>query len=119
MKVTQLGAPSVCLSSSVTPAGTAEAPGFVAINVPIKIEYRAIEDPTPLARLRFSGDRLLMGDVIEKRPSGGWLLFRVPREFCPDGGVLILDASLENVILWEKAYRVVWRERFPGLELVP
>jgi hypothetical protein len=119
MRVTQLGAPSVCLSLSATPAGTAEAPGFVAINVPIKIEERTTEDAAPLARLRFSGGRLLMGNVIERKPSGGWLLFRVPRELCPDGGVLILDASLEDVVLWEKAYRVVWRERFPGLELVP
>ena len=119
MRVTQIGAPSVCLSSSATPAGTTEAPGFVAINVPIKIEDRATEDPAPLARLRFSAGRLLIGDVIEKRPSSGWLLFRVPRDLCPDGGVLILDASLEDVILWERAYRVVWRERFPGLELIP
>ena len=119
MRVTQLGAPSVCLSLSATPAGTAEAPGFVAINIPIKIEDRAPEDPAPLARLRLSGDRLLLGNVIEKRPSSGWLLFRVPRELCQDGGVLILDASLEDTVLWEKAYRVVWRERFPGLELSP
>lgn len=119
MKVTQLGAPSVCLSLSATPAGTAEAPGFVAINVPIKIEDRDVEDPAPRARLRSSGGGLLTGKVIEKRPSGGWLLFRVPRDLCQDGRVLIIDASLEDVILWEKAYRVVWRERFPGLELVP
>jgi len=118
MKVSQLGAPSVCLSLSRTPAGTAEAPGFVAINVPIKIEDRAPEDPAPMARLRFSADRLLMGNVIEKKPSSGWLLFRVPQELCPDGGVLTLGALLDDVILWEEAYRIVWRERFPGLELV-
>ena len=119
MRVTQLGAPSVCLSLSATPAGTAEAPGFVAISVPIKIEDRTTEDPSPLARLRLTGGRLLMGNVVEKKPAGGWLLFKVPQELCEDGGVLVLDASAEDVILWERAYRVVWRERFPGLELLP
>jgi hypothetical protein len=118
VKVTQLGGPSVCLSLSPTRDG-AETTAYLAIHVPIKIEDRAPEDPAPRARLRLSGGGLFMGNVIEKRPPSGWLLFRVPQELCPDGGVLTLNASLEDVILWEKEYRVVWRERFPGLELAP
>ena len=119
MKVTQLGGPSVCLSSSPTRDDAAETIGHVTINVPIKIEDRGAEDPAPLARLRVSGGSLIMGNVIEKRPSGGWLLFKVPQELCPDGGVLTLYASLGGTMLWEKAYRVAWRGRFPGLEQIP
>jgi hypothetical protein len=119
VKVTQLGGPSVCLSSSPARDGAAETTEYVAIHVPIKIEDRVTEDLAPLARLRLLGGSLFMGNVIDKRPSGGWLLFKVPQELCPDGGVLTLYASLDGVVLWEKAYRVVWRERFPGLEQVP
>ena len=118
MRVSQLGAPSVSLSSVVAPAGTAAAAGFVAINVHIKIEDRASEDPAVVGHIHLSEDKLLVGKVIERRPSGGWLLFWVPRELCQEGGVLTLCALQEDIVLWEKAYRVVWRERFPGLEPV-
>ena len=118
MIISQVGAPSVCLSSNLVCAGMPQAAGFVAINVPVKVEGRADEDGPMVAEVCSSGGRHLVGKAIEKRSSAAWLLFRISREICPQGGCLTFRALVNEVVLWQRAYRVVWHDRFPGVEPV-
>ena len=117
MKVSQTGVPAVSLSSDLGQGGVGE-PGFVSVNVPIKIEERGDETGDLAACLSLPKGERLLGTVVERRSSSQWLLYRVPRQLCPEGAVLAFSTSLADDILWQRAYRVVWRDRFPGLEAV-
>jgi hypothetical protein len=113
MRISQVGEPSVCLSFD----SFAEAPqgaGFVGINLPVKVEGRAEEDGPLVAETCLSG-RLRSGKVVEKKPRGSWLVFRIPRDLCSEGSSLTLRVLVDEVVLWQRSYRVVWRGRFPGL----
>jgi hypothetical protein len=116
MRISQTGAPTVCLSSTVVCAEALEEPGFVAVHVPLKIEDRAEEDGPMVARVHRRRGMPLEGKTLEGRSTAGWLLFKIPREVCPEGGFLRLCALVDEVVLWQKEYRVVWHGRFPGLE---
>ena len=115
MRISQLGVPTVFLSSNTALVGTVEEAGSVAVNVPVKIEARGDEDGPMVARLHPGGRVTLEGKAIESRWSAGWLLFKIPRELCPEGGSLTFCALVDEVVLWQREYRVVWRDRFPGL----
>jgi hypothetical protein len=116
MRISQVGAPRVCLSSNVACAEALEDPGFIAVSVPLKIEDRADEDGPMVALAQACPGTPLEGKAIEKRASAGWLVFRIPRELCPEGGALVFCASVDQVVLWQQEYRVAWRGRFPVLE---
>jgi len=116
MRISQIGAPSVCLSSHMVRANAIEEPEFIAVNVPIKIEDKSEEDGPIVAMLQLSGRTALEGRAIENRSPVGWLLFKIPRGLCAEGGSLTFCALADEVLLWQKEYRVVWRDRFPGLE---
>jgi hypothetical protein len=116
MKISQAGEPSVCLSFDRACAETSERVEFVGVNLPVKVEDR-LEDDGPLgAQVRSSGGSPLAGKAIEKRSSAGWLVFRIPRDRCPEGRSLNFCALVDEVVLWQRAYQVVWRGRFPRLE---
>jgi hypothetical protein len=119
MKISQFGAPTVFLSSNVVLVGTAEEGGYVAVNVPVKIEDKADDDGPVVARLLPPGAEPLNGKAVENRFSAGWLLYKIPRELCPEGGALTFCALVDDVVLWQKEYRVVWHDRFPGLTPAP
>lgn len=115
-KVSQQGDPRVSLSYDLVGAEVSRRVGFVAVTLPVKIEDRVAEDGPMLAQVCCSGGEQLPGKAIEKRTSAGWLVFRIPRELCPQGGSLTFRALVDEVVLWQREYRVVWRGRFPGLE---
>ena len=116
MRISQVGVPSVCLSSNVDCRGDREEAEFIAVHVPVKIEERADEDGPVVAQVQFRRGAPLEGQTVEKRSSAGWLLFRIPRRLCPEGGSLTLCALVDQVVLWEEDYQVVWHGRFPRLE---
>jgi hypothetical protein len=116
MRISQVGAPNVCLSFDVARPEPLEEPGFVAINIPLKIEDRGEEDGSMVAQARSRRGAPLRGKAIEKRPAAGWLLFRIPRERCSEGEAFAFCALVDEAVVWQKEYRVVWRGRFPGLE---
>jgi hypothetical protein len=116
MRISQVGAPSVCLSSNVDCAEAREGAGFVSVNVPLKIEDRAEEDGPMVAQAHPRRGMPVEGKALENRSSAGWLLFRIPRHLCPEGYCLTLRALVDEAVLWQREYRVVWRGRFPGLE---
>jgi hypothetical protein len=116
MKISLAGTPTVFLSSNLALVGTAEEAGSVAVNIPVKIEDKAEEDGPLLAQLQLRRGRPLEGKAMETRTSAVWLLYRIPRELCPEGGSLRFCALADEVVLWQKEYRVVWRGRFPALE---
>jgi hypothetical protein len=116
IRISQGGEPSVSLSFDLVCAEASAGPGFVAVNLPVKVEDRAEEDGPMIAQVRCSGGEQLTGKAIEKRTSAGWLVFRIPRHLCPPGGSLTFRALVDEVVLWQREYRVVWRGRFPGLE---
>jgi hypothetical protein len=117
--ITQTGTPSVCLSSNVHSSEISGPTGSVTINVPLKVEDRG-EDGPILASVSYGRGEPIRGRFFDrgKRP-GSWLLFTIPRKFCPERGLLTLSASLDESVLWERTYRVIWSGRFPGLEPVP
>jgi len=117
MKVSQTGVPAVSLSSYVGQAKGADEPGFIAVNVPIKIEERGDETADLSTWISLAENEHLLGRVVERRSSSHWLLYRVPRQLCPEGAVLTFSTSLADDLLWQRAFRVVWRGRFPGLEV--
>ena len=116
MRISQVGEPRVCLSFDLACPEVPEDTGFVAVNLPVKVEDRAAEDGPMIAQLRSSEGESLIGKAIEKRLSDGWLVFRIPRDLCPEGGALTFCALVDEVVLFQRAYRVVWRGRYPGLK---
>jgi hypothetical protein len=116
MRISQAGEPSVCLSFDRVWTEAPEGAGFVAVNLPVKVTDRIDEDGPMVAQIRHFGGEPLSGKAIEKRTSAGWLVFRIPRHLCPEGRSLTFCALVDEVVLWKRAYRVVWRGRFPKLE---
>jgi len=116
MRISQVGEPSVSLSFDLVCAEAPEGAGFVAVNLPVKVEDRVDEDGRMIAQICSSGGEPLAGKAIEKRSSAAWLVFRIPRDLCPEGGSLTFCALVDEVVLWQRVYRVVWRGRFPRLE---
>ena len=116
IKISQGGEPSVSLSFDLACVEASRRAGFVAVNVPVKVEDRIEEDGPMIAQVCVSGGEQLTGKAIEKRSSAGWLVFRIPRDLCPEGGSLTFRALVDEVVLWQGEYRVVWRGRFPGLK---
>ena len=116
MRIRQAGEPSVCLSFDRDCAEVPEGAKFVGVNLPMKVEDRVDEDGPMIAQICSPGGEPLAGKAIEKRSSAGWLVFRIPRHLCPEGGSLNFCALVDEVVLWQGAYRVVWRGRFPRLE---
>jgi hypothetical protein len=116
IKISQGGEPSVSLSFDLVCAEASGRVGFVAVNVPVKVEDRVEEDGPMVAQVCLSGGDQLTGKAIEKRSSAGWLVFRIPSDLCPEGCSLTFRALVDEVVLWQGEYRVVWRGRFPGLK---
>jgi hypothetical protein len=116
MRISQVGEPRVCLSFDLACAEAPEGTGFVAVNLPVKVEDRADEDGPMTARLYSSEGEPLAGKAIEKKLSDGWLVFRIPRRLCPEGGSLNFCALVDEVVLFQRTYRVEWRGRYPGLK---
>jgi hypothetical protein len=116
MRISQAGEPSVCLSSDLACTGNSEETSFVGVNLPVKVEDRAEEDGPMIAQFCPCGGEPLKGRAIENRSTAGWLVFRIPRDLCPEGRSLTFRAVVDEVVLWQRAYRVVWRGRFPRLE---
>ena len=64
-----------------------------------------------------------LGDTVSRVLEGSklvhtWLRFSIPREQCPEGGHLTLSADLDGTVLWEKSYRVRWKQSMPFLDEV-
>ncbi len=119
MRISQFGAPTVFLSSNVVLVGTAEEGGYVAVNVPVKIEDRGEQDGPLVARLHPREATRVEGRAVENRTPPSWLLFRIPRDLCSEGSSLTFSAAVDEDVLWQKEYRVVWHDRFPGLMPAP
>ena len=119
MRISQFGAPTVCLSSNVVSVGTVDEAGYVVVNVPVKIEERADEDGRLVAQFHPREAAPVEGKTVESRSVPSWLLFKIPRDLCPEGASLSFCASVDDVVLWQKEYRVVWHDRFPGLTSEP
>ena len=115
MRISQFGAPTVFLSSHAVLVGTVEEGGYVAVNVPVKIEDRAEQDGPLVARFHPLETTHVEGKTVENRTPPSWLLFRIPRHLCPEGCSLTFSAAVDETVLWQKEYRVVWHDRFPGL----
>ncbi len=116
MKISQVGHPTVFLSSRQMPTESSNVRHSVAVNVSVKVQERSDDDGPLLAQLQLGRGTRLEGKAIEGGRSGDWLLFRIPRDLCPEGGCLTLCALVDELTLWSREYRVVWRNRFPSLE---
>lgn len=115
MRVNQVGEPRVCLSFDRPSKDTPEDAGFVSVSLEVKIDERTEEDGALVAQVRCPGGRSVMGRTIEKRTPTSWLVFRIPCDLCPDGKSLRFRALVDKDVLWQGAYQVVWRGRYPGL----
>ena len=114
MRLIQRGPPVVGLSPDVSVPG--ESPGFVAIDVTVRIE----PPPKRLPQLNLAcslGSEGMVHPVLEEsKLVYNWLRFRIPREHCPEGGCLTLSADLDGTVLWQKCYRVSWKQSLPFLD---
>ena len=113
MRVIQRGPPVVGLSADVNIPG--EPPGFVAIDITVRIEPP--QKRLPQLNLACSlGSKETVHPVLkESKLVYNWLRFRIPREYCPEGGYLTLSADLDRSVLWQKCYRVGWNQSLPFL----
>jgi hypothetical protein len=114
MKLIQTGSPVLGLSTN---SSIPEEPsGFVAVDVPVRIE----PPPKRLPRLTLACSlgsedtvhRVLEGDKLVNN----YLRFSIPREHCPEGGHLTLSADMDGTVLWQKRYRVRWKQSMPFLD---
>ena len=116
MKLFQADSPLVGLSTNTSSPG--EPSEFVKVDVPVRIEPPPKYLPQlTLAHSFGSGDpgqRVLEGSKLVHT----WLWFSIPREQCPEGGYLTLSADLEGTVLWQKSYRVRWKQSTPFLDEV-
>jgi hypothetical protein len=114
MRLFQTGPAIVGLSADASVPG--EPPGFVAIDVAVRIE----PPPKLLPQLDLAcsvGSEEMVHRVFEQRKIvHNRLTFRIPREHCPEGGCLSLSAELDDTILWQKCYRVRWKQSEPFVE---
>jgi hypothetical protein len=116
MRLIQRGPPVVGLS---TDASIPEEPaGFVAVDVTVRMEPPQKRLPQlDLVCSLGSGD---MAHPVFKESKLVYdrLRFRIPREHCPEGGCLTLSADLDGSVLWQKCYRVSWKQSMPFLDEV-
>ena len=114
MRLIQTGSPVVGLSTNISIPE--EPPGFVAVDVPVRIE----PPPKHLPQLTLAcslGSQDMVHRVLEQsKVIHYWLPFRIPREHCPEGGYLTLSADLGGTVLWQKCYRVSWKQSMPFLD---
>lgn len=115
MRVNQVGEPRVCLSFDRPSDKMPGEADFVSVSLEVKIDERSEEDGSVVAEVCCPGGRSLVGRAIEKRTPSTWLVFRIPCDLCPEGKSLRFRAVVDEDVLWQEAYRVVWRGRFPGL----
>ena len=114
MRLIQTDPPTVGLSTNISIPE--EPSGFVAVDVPVRIE----PPPKHLPRLilvyslgsKDPVDRVLKGSRLVHN----WLRFSIPREHCPAGGYLTLSADMDGTVLWQKRYRVRWKQSLPFLD---
>ena len=116
MKVIQTDVPLVGLSINISIPE--EPPEFVKVDVPVTIE----PPPKYLPRLTLAHS-VGSGDTMPRMVEGiklvhTWLWFSIPRKDCPEGGFLTLSADLDGTVLWERSYRVRWKQSVPFLDEV-
>ena len=114
MRLIQTGSPVLGLSTNISIPE--EPPEFVAVDVPVRIE----PPPKHLPRLTLAYS-LGSEDPVHRVLEGSklvhyWLRFSIPREHCPQGGCLTLSADLGGTVLWQKCYRVSWKQSMPFLD---
>jgi hypothetical protein len=114
MRLIQRGPPVVGLSSD--PSVPEEPPGFVAVDITVRME----PPPKRLPQLSLACS-LGSGDLVqrvfeESKLVYNQLRFRIPREHCTEGGSLTLSAELDGTVLWQKCYRVSWKQSLPFLD---
>ena len=114
MRLIQAGPPVVGLSTNISTPG--EPSEFVKVDVPVRIE----PPPKYLPRLTLACS-LGSEDTVHRVFEGSkrvhtWLWFSIPREHCPEGGDLTLSADLDGTVLWQKCYRVRWKQSMPFLD---
>ena len=114
MRLVQTGPPLAQLSPTI---GIAEEPsGFVMVEVPVRIE----PPPKHLPRLNLAcsvGPRDIANRVLEQsKIIHNRLPFRIPQEHCSQGECLTLSADLDGAMLWQKCYRLSWKQLVPFLE---
>ena len=93
-----------------------EPPEFVAVDVPVRIE----PPPKHLPQLNLACS-LGSEDTVHRVLEGSkrvykYLRFSIPREHCPEGGYLTLSADMDGTVLWQKCYRVRWKQSMPFLD---
>jgi hypothetical protein len=116
MRLFQIDSPVVGLSTNVS--FPEEPSGFVKVDVPVRIE----PPPKYLPRLTLAyslGSEDTARRVLEgSKLVHNWLWFSIPREHCPEGGSLTLSADMDGTVLWQKCYRVRWKQSVPFLDEV-
>ena len=114
MRLIQTDSPVVGLSINISIPE--EPSGFVAVDVPVRIE----PPPKYLPRLTLAyslGSEDTVPRVLEpSKLVHNWLRFSIPREHCPEGGYLTLSADMGGTVLWQKCYRVRWKQSEPFLD---
>ena len=114
MRLIQTGSPVVGLSTNISIPE--EPPEFVAVDVPVRIE----PPPKHLPHLNLAcslGSEDTVHRVLEgSKRVYNWLRFTIPREHCPQGGYVTLSADLGDTVLWQKCYRVRWKQSMPFLD---
>jgi hypothetical protein len=116
MRLIQRGPPVVGLSTDVTIAG--EPPGFVAIDVTVRMEPPQKRLPQLNLACSLGSEGMVHRVFEESKFVYNRLPFRIPREHCPEGGCLTLSADLDGTVLWQKCYRVSWKQSMPFLDEV-
>ena len=114
MRLIQTGSPVLGLSTNISIPE--EPPEFVAVDVPVRIE----PPPKHLPQLNLAcslGSEDTVHRVLEgNKLVHNWLRFSIPREHCPEGGYLTLSADMDGTVLWQKCYRVRWKQLMPFLD---
>ena len=114
MRLIQRGPPVVGLSSDVsTPV---EPPGFVAIDITVRIEPPLKRMPQLNLACSLGSEGMVHRVFEESKFVYNRLPFRIPREHCPEGGCLTLSADLDGTVLWQKCYRASWKQSMPFLD---
>ena len=111
MRLIQTDSPTVGLSTNISIPE--EPSGFVVVDVPVRIE----PPPKHLPQLTLAcslGSEDTMHRVLEgSKRVYNYLRFAIPREHCPEGGYLTLSADMDGTVLWQKCYRVRWKQSMP------
>lgn len=118
MKIRQTATPNVFLSFPMEDDNRSEESTVVAVNIAVTIEDRDEDDGSLVAHVRPHKCKPIEGRAVENRSSSAWLLFRLPQELCTEGSSHQFSASVDDTVLWQEEYRVVWRGRFPALKPV-